>query len=561
LRGSQNLLDANGNIIPAAAYGQVALRDPFVWVMANNIQLASGPYEINGHWYQVDVLRCMARHQVAMKGAQIGFTELQVLRTLWGHVTGRYKQGSMYLFPTQDDVTDFSRARFEPLISANLAAIGAFVKAAGGKATDAVNIKRVGGSFLYLRGAKETRTIGGAKKSATKLKSAPVDRLVFDERDEMTDAMVELAYHRVAHSEVQEIFELGTPTVPDYGIHKQYLLSDQRAWMLRCDACGGYTCLEDNFPDCLTKTRVPHGGNKGKERVVRLCMKCRKRTVSPANGQWVARVPDAEIVGWHVSQLNSPFVDPGYILKKFIDPPNGDLSEVYNSMLGLPYIAAENRLTRSDILSCCGNDLMAEADEGPCAMGVDVGKHLHVVIGHHRGGTKTIVKLARVSTFEDLHDLAKRYNVRGAVIDAMPETRAVRAFADDEPFPVFLCYYSEHQKRGRQWNEESITVTANRTEVCDATHEIVTSPGKLVIPRWSEEVEQFSKEMCNIAKVLRTDDVTGDTQYRYIKTGPDHYRHATNYFEMACELVGAKTQPGRTGWGLGIAYNASWMGV
>jgi hypothetical protein len=36
-----------------------------------------------------------------------------------------------------------------------------------------------------------------------------------------------------------------------------------------------------------------------------------------------------------------------------------------------------------------------------------------------------------------------------------------------------------------------------------------------------------------MAKVLEEDERRGTKVYRYRKLGPDHYRHATNYFELA----------------------------
>ena len=153
--------------------------DCFNWVVDNQLQLSHGPWSLKGHEYQIDWLQCDAPVQCFIKGAQIGATESLVLRTLHGMIFGKYPQGALYLFPTRDDVKDFSRARFGPLIDAN-PFIGAHVKAAtdaGSRTTDAANIKRIGKGFLYLRGARSTKNVGGAKKSSSQLKSIPVERI------------------------------------------------------------------------------------------------------------------------------------------------------------------------------------------------------------------------------------------------------------------------------------------------------------------------------------------------------------------------------------------------
>lgn len=533
---------------------QVALMaafDPFIWIMANKIQLGGGPYSAANHEYQLGLLEEQARKQVCIKGAQMGITEVWVLKTLWGMIHEHYPSGSLYLFPTQNDVSDFSKARFDPLIDGN-PTIGAFVQS-----TDSAHIKRVGRGFLYLRGARATKAIGGEKKSSAQLKSIPVDRIVFDERDEMSDDMVTLAEERVSHSTVQELMYLGTPTIPDFGVDKLYQDSDQRVWKIKCQGCGVRTCLETEFPECIHY-------DEPNDRWFRACKKC-GREIYPKDGEWIAQYPSRskDLVGWWISQLNSAYIDPGYILHLYENPPHGDLSEVMNSKLGRAYIPAENRLTPDLVWACQGQDPMLANSNGPCAMGVDVGRTLHVVIAQ-RPTRKTlrIVKVARVGSFNDLHDLAKRFNVKCTVIDYKPEIRKVREFQAAERHQVYACDYIERRSGSAAWDENDGFVKVNRTEICDATHELVINVGRLTIPRKNEELKEYVKEMCNIAKTLIEDPVTGSKEYRYRKLGADHYRHATNYCLLAADRIGVvsdrdyidkyfgkrKRFAGKTGW-------------
>jgi hypothetical protein len=94
----------------------------------------------------------------------MGWTEKSVLKTLHGMIHKRYRQGVLHLFQPSDDVTDFSKARFNTLIDSNPEAIGAFVQA-----TDAANIKRINSAMLYLRGARATQRIQGLASSSSKL--------------------------------------------------------------------------------------------------------------------------------------------------------------------------------------------------------------------------------------------------------------------------------------------------------------------------------------------------------------------------------------------------------
>ena len=493
---------------------------------AESILLDGRLFSLENHEYQRDMLTEEARNQVFLKGAQVGVTSIQMIRTIHGLISGRFPQGALYLFPSLGDVQDFSRGRFNPLINDN-DTISRYVQD-----TDTMGIKRIGGSMLYMRGARATSKVGGFKRSSAALKSVPADRLVLDERDEMAGDMVDLARERLSHSTVKEEVHLSTPSIPDFGVDKLFQESDQRHWFLKCSKCGGDTCLELEFPKCLEE--LSDG------RVIRLCQRCKDNEIHPKDGRWVSLYPDKakDMVGWRISQLNSVYVEPKEILKLYRDPPNGNLTEVMNSKLAQAYIAAENRLLASEVLGLCGDKPIAEKDIDPCFLGADIGNLIHCVIGkkHPEKGAE-IVHVAAFPDWSHLDTLMRRFNVVRAVIDALPETRLSREFAKRHKGKVFCCFYSEHQKNGYGWNEREFTVTANRTESMDASHNEV-SMGNVLLPAECETIHEFARHCSNVARVLQTDPETGNSRYIYIKTGRDHYRHAQSY-----ECLARQTMP------------------
>jgi len=500
--------------------------DAWYWAYSNKLNILGGEFALKGHTYQPNWLKEKCRSQSYKKGAQLGITSIHIIKSLHGMIYNNYPQGVLYLFPTRDDVTDFSKSRFQPLIQDNPEAIGRFVHD-----TDAANIKKIGKAMLYLRGAKSSQKIEGTKASSSQLKSIPVDKIIFDEMDEMEPSMIALAIERVSHSSIQEIIKISTPTIPLYGIDKDYNDSDQRIWVIKCHHCNTENCLELEFPDCLMELR---------DRVIRVCKKCKNEIFSEF-GQWIPQYPNRskDSVGWWISQLNSAYVEPGKILKMFLNPlENGTtLQEVYNSKLGLAYIAAENKLTRNDIYACCNQDVMSSTSHRATAMGVDVGNMLHIVIGYKKDEKRfKIVATARVSNFKDVHDLAKRHNTKIVVIDMEPETRKAREFKDSHSpdYKVFLCDYQERLKSARKRDEKEGNLTVRRTETLDMVHDAVTNQ-LIELPRRSPEIEQYALEMTNIAKVIEEDEITGSRSYKYRKLGDDHYFHATNYFLLACE--------------------------
>jgi len=498
------------------------------WAYTNKIMLDGRPFSFLHHEYQLDPLQEDAAQQCSRKGAQIGWTSIKMLKSIHGLIYGRYPQGVLYLFPTRDDVIDFSKGRFQPLIGDN-PKISRFVKD-----TDAANIKRIGKGVLYFRGAKSTRTIGGFKKTSSQLKSIPVDRIVFDEVDEMEPSMIDLALERISHSNVRELDFIGTPTIPEYGIDARWLKSDQRLWFIRCGACNVETCLEREFEENgWERQRVLVELDDG--RVAKVCPACGREFRPDDERRWVISYPSRskDLVGWWVSQLNSKYVHPETILDAFQDPKRS-LAETYNSKIGMPYIEAQNRLAMEQVFDCCGNDGIAQADPGPCSMGVDQGKGLHVVIGKRQWGIAgKVLHIAEYHDWHELDDLMRRFHVSCCVVDGQPEMRAAQAFASRFPGRVWLHFYDEHRRGPAMWNEQTMRVSRNRTESLDASHTEIAAR-QVVLPKRCAETEKFARQMCNVAKRLDEDEETGSKRYVYVKLHhDDHYRHAFTYEGLA----------------------------
>ena len=475
------------------------------WVL-KDIILDGTPFAFDRHEYLIEPYRDNHPHQVELKATQLGLTTKAMLRCLYN---ARYKdyRGILYLFPSKSDVLDFSKSRITPLIKENPDTIGKWIKD-----TDSAGLKQVWNCFLYLRGMK----------SRVGLKSVPADLLVLDELDEASQNAIDMAMERLAHSEFKEILKLSNPTLPDYGIDAAFQETDQRYWLLKCEKCGDYTCLEDTFPDCL---KTVNG------RVIRACQRCHAE-LNPSVGRWVAKKPSiTDKRGYHYSQLFSHYVDPGDILHQFRTTNN--LTDFYNLKIGIAYVEAENRLSVQEVLACCSDCGIESQDLGPCFMGVDQGKDLHVVIGKkHPQKAGQIVHIGIYKDWEELDRLMKNFNVSRCVCDALPETRNARAFAERFRGKVYLNYYNIHQKGSYAWNEKELIVSCNRTESLDASHKEIMDQS-IILPKECEITREFAKHLHNEAKKLEENEETGSKRYIYVKLGPNHFRHAFNYEAMA----------------------------
>jgi len=270
-------------------------------------------------------------------------------------------------------------------------------------------------------------------------------------------------------------------------------------------------------------------------------------------GKWVARKAGAEMAGWHMSQLLSGYVDPMDIVKEYADPPGGNLGDVMRLRLGLPYTAKEEQLRAGMVEECCGVEPMWERSSDSCAMGVDVGKTFHVVVGRRTGRERfEVVKLVRLGLdtgWNDLHDLARRFNVVSAVVDIRPYEDAARKWVHAHGF-AWMCEYSENALTGGMngyvGDDRTRVVKAYRTGMCDRTHRAV-GERRLVLPRMCDEVKLYAKHLCAIAKVATKDARSGVLTYRYVGGNDDHYYHATNYFMIAASRIAEAAGSRRVG--------------
>lgn len=455
-------------------------------------------------------------------------TEEETNEELHGLIHGRYPRGVLVLFPSKDEVSEFSKARFGPLIAANPTAIGQYVKD-----TDTANLKRIGDAFLYLRGATLTKALDVGNKESAKLRSISVDKVRFEELDLFDQDSIAKALERMGDSTVKAEVYVSNPTTPDFGIAAKYDQSDQRHWFRYCP-CGGWTCAELEFPNYVMLDK-----KTGKGYIA--CEKCGK-PLSNEPGEWVPaeRANTEYMQGYQWSQLTSRNQDPWEILQLYNNPPDGNIADIVRFKLGKPYISAHDRLTTQAVLSCCGDQHMLDAHPGPCAMGVDVKQsHKNVVIGIRSGPERyRILRVARCSDRTEVKALHRRFNVKSCVIDIRPLEDWARELQKDlrGHGRTYLCEYKESSPVGAVFHDNTGLVTPNRNEICDASHRLVADGRMLELPAKCPEIVQFARECCTLAKVEVIDKKTKSTIFRYIKLKadtPDDYRHALNYFYLA----------------------------
>jgi hypothetical protein len=488
------------------------------WAL-RNVRLEGKPFSFEGHAYLKALYDETSPHVIVMKAAQVGGTTWAILRAIHACLAGL---NCIYYFPTRSDAIDLSKARIRPLLEENPFLAKTITD------TDTAGLKRIGNAHLYVRGLK----------SAVAVKSVPADLLVFDELDEASPDAKTRALERLSHSAYGRVIELSNPSLPEFGIDEAFQRSDQRHWHLRCSGCNEWSSPLLEFPRTLnadvTILREDADGT-----VTLVCKACAK-PLDPEVGEWVATFPDRTRRGYALSQLFSSIVDPADILHDYRTTRFPE--RFYTLKVGIPWADRENRLQVDDVFRLCSDRDLLTRSMGPCSMGVDTGRELHVVIGCYPDTIETrprrrIVYLGVHRSFDEVDDLMRRFSVDTCVIDGLPETHATREFAQRWPGQVFLNFFNDNQRGGPAWDKNKYVVQENRTEALDLSRREIRE-GVIVLPRRMPIVETFAIHLTHDAKQLVEDPETGVARYRYIKTGVNHFSLALTYEALAAARWG-----------------------
>lgn len=472
--------------------------------------------------YLVDIIDDHARLTTILKGGQMGFSVACIMRSLEDART-RDLRGILYLLPTEGEVHDFAKSRFGPMLADNTHVWGEEL----GK-YDSAALKEIGGTVMYFRGVGQS---GRGKTNSSKLKSIPVDHIYYDERDEMDNARVDRAEQRLGASPNPEETTLSTPTLPEYGVDLLYKDSDQRHWFWHCERCGGHTCLELNFPECIAE---PTNADP-----FYLCSKCRE-PLDRRVGQWVAAKPDVlGHRGFYASQMCSWVITARRVLEEYEKySDRGRMKEFYNQVLARPYADIEDVLTAQQLIALCNNEVSRPLRHpGPAAMGVDPGKPIWYTV-RIRITEKDYVQLARgrADSYDEIAEIARRYNVKVGVMDKGYDPTAVDNFCKAHR-GWFGCLYVESKVDTADWNEEERQVKVGRTPLLDASRDTILE-GRIEYYRRDQDFdEHYIPQMTNLARTMIEDPETGARKARWVLRGArknDHLRHADAYCELAC---------------------------
>lgn len=447
-----------------------------------------------------------------------------------------YKANILYVFPAFEQLCDFSHTRVDKAIE-DTPYLADYTTG-----IDNVKLKQFKEQYIYFRGSQKRRQII----------SVDADVLLLDEFDEFEPKNIPVCEKRIGDSTLGIKRFISTPSIPDYGIDKWYRLSSQHEWHIRCPHCN-----EWQIPDFFT--------NVDMDAAQFICAKCHQPVDRfNAEGHYEPLNPKSDIRGYAVNRMAHKRTDLKELIIASQDMLN--VQEFYNSDLGVPYVLKGSRIDRETINSLISPDyeMMQSSDldkvdgagnkvvdaqgqqikeKMPCAMGVDIGKVLHVVIAETNPVTKIkrYLHIAEYKEWADIYELFYRFNIFGCVIDSMPELHPAKDVYDKYPERVLLANYPNKKFNTSDYYNpspsEPYLVNVNRTLSLDYLFNLWRR-GMVMLPRDIETVPDFYEMMASLIKVKKRDEATGAEYYAYAETGSkgDHYAHACNYELLASSI-------------------------
>lgn len=505
----------------------------------------AGPLRFNKHPWSKE-MHDEDGDWVGMKAAQMAFTQTALDRALF--VIDVKKVSVLYLLPKKTpDAIDFSRSKFDALLqlSPYIASIFSNVRNVGHK--------QAGGVDFFLRGA---RSRSGAKSVSTGV-------IVFDEFDEMLQRNIALASERSSGFETGEkqTIKLSTPTIPDFGIAREYDNSDQEHYFFNCPRCSQKT--EFLYPDCLVITADSLSDKVGIKKSYLICPICKGR-IEAAEREYILNYQRAGwestanrncgVRGFQINQMYSTVMQPWEIATQVLrakEDSNYE-QELWNSKLGLPYVQKGARIEDVHLNACLSQyNSNAPAPRGQLiTMGVDVGHHelyyeitqwmLPPTLGPQINLTAVgkVLCAGVVNEYVQLDRLMNDYQVLHCVIDVFPYYRDGLTFAMRFPGRVNMCMFTRGvDKNGIKPQSSDFIVHVNRTSWLDLSQgrfKRARLPGGILLP--SDIQESYRAHVKALTKVTSVDD-DGNLQSKYISVGPDHFAFAHVYNEIALPLA------------------------
>lgn len=507
-------------------------------------------------------------HKAEQKSRQCGATENEVRERLWfADVHPFTKQ--VYVFPTFDQVADFSKTRMEEVMkdSPYVRDRMGFDALTGKKKPDEnpvdnVRLRRMGNSFIFFRSGHTAKAGEGID----------CDCVTFDEIDRMNPYVTVAFNETLSSSAFGWRRDVSTPSLPGVGVNASFQKSDQRHWVMQCPHCNHYFDLLHDFPKCVIELPKGHRLHEKyfwmdeDDTHAYQCMKCKELVSDETRikGCFLPFYPQNKIIhGYQISQLMCAWISATQLMRK---KEEYRIEQLFvNYVIGLPYLGENIMLSDADIMRCVDRSITNPyelkrtnvcigGDWGNDSWGIagmpmpdSPGKFIILDIWHISDRDAELQKDGRRSNphVEVTADKMRQWNVKKAVFDAGYGKDKNWDLMQTFPGRVFSCFYPNLSTASTknvedQWSENDFKVSVDRTLTLQTMSKAFRE-GKFIIPAWvaaNPLFGTFKKHLTNLV-VIKDIEEEESTHKEIITTrigtlpGGDHFGHSANYL-MIC---------------------------
>lgn len=491
------------------------------------------------HFFLRALYRDRSQEIAVQKPSQAGVSTWAITTELHD---GRYWGiNQIHTLPTKTDVEKFVPSKVNEIIERNPVIKQGLSK----KEVNAVAQKQLGKAFLYYKGTiseSDSLMLTSDRNTYDELDKSDMKQISnYDSRQEGADSLREKRW-------------ISTPTVPEFGINKIILESDQKNWRFKCGHCDFEQHM--TWPDNVSMKRRCY-----------VCKKCDQplTTEMIRKGKWKAKYPGKSpnpktgkggISGYLLTQMIFPWIECGELIDYYNDAIAGrkerTLEYFFNHKIGVPYVSAESRISSNLITSNC---TMRDHIELNSCMGVDVQEtELYFMIGTEEGA----FAMGRLqdefaengelkrNKWDRWAELMEVYDVRFCVIDGGYKPNDVMDAAKRFPGRVWINRYKDDPKKakivrfaddsftGKQLDfEEEIQILTERDRMIDFVLNKLRHAGIRFFYGANDDAIKLLIEHVSTTYARTVSNKLGQNSREWVSTGKDDLLHAMIYYVIA----------------------------
>ena len=363
----------------------------------------------------------------------------------------------------------------------------------------------------------------------------------------------------------------GTPKSHDNPIEMYWKETSQNEWLVPCKACGKWNFLDEKNiapTEWYVKGKLPPGP---------ICKKCMK-PINVRDGRWVATSENRGMIGYRIPQLMVPWIvglseQWAKLLWKRDNYPFGQFC---NEALGLSYDSASKPITRDEVISCCRDYDMWDANNLTDAVVFEAHKHLLTAGvdwgegndgsekgpgGKTRNASYTILTIGTYVNQKDFQvKLVKKYMGREVepdyvvkdIADICAKLRVkligadwghgwgvnnqlVRRFG---PQNVIQFQYLPKLKLRMKWDPAGFRYHLQRNFMMSEMF-FDLKQESIQFPRWAQ-IEPYAKDI--LAIHAEYSEYRREIKYDHKSTDPDDFFHSLHYCKLASDIMSGRSR-------------------